>query len=45
MSLVWLLVVALIVWAGVFVFTLVLDGRVKAVERQVESLRHQENRR
>lgn len=44
MSLVWLLVVALMIWAGVFAFTFLLDTRVKAMERRVEAVR-QENRR
>jgi hypothetical protein len=43
MTMVWMLVVALLVWAGVFGFVFALEARVKALEAKLVKVR-QENR-
>lgn len=44
MTMLSMLIVALVVWAGVFGFTWLLDRKVAALEKRIEALRAPEKR-
>jgi CcmD family protein len=44
MNMAFLLLVAIVLWAGVFAFVWMLDKKAAALERKVAQLTHRENR-